>query len=140
MDPVARLEEAVKHRNAYEVEDALCEDYDSSRSEEYVAVLIELLGHEWHIKHEDIALELQRLRDPEAIGILRITAERKFGYLDFDDSKALARKCTWALADIGTEDARIALKEIAQLPDEEVAGYAQKRLERWEQEKERKRA
>jgi len=43
----------------------------------------------------------------------------------------LARKCTWALADIGTPSARSLLETLATNDNEIIAHYAQKRLEQW---------
>jgi hypothetical protein len=42
------------------------------------------------------------------------------------------------LADIGTEDAKQRLLEIAESDDREIASYAIKRLERWKEEFHRK--
>ena len=52
-------------------------------------------------------------------------------YVDYDNGYALARKCTWALADIGTVDAQERLRQLASCEDPEVAGYAQHRLDNW---------
>jgi hypothetical protein len=44
---------------------------------------------------------------------------------------ALVRKCTWALADIGTPEAKARLQDLAKSLNAQIAGYAQKRLDRW---------
>ena len=61
--------------------------------------------------------------------ILYSTAMRNFDYLDYDEDFGLARKCTWALADIGTPDAWQKLQNLARSQNEIIAGYAQKRLD-----------
>lgn len=103
-----------------------------------VPTLVELLLARWHTRHEDTALWLQQLRDPRAVDALFETAFSKFPHFEHDNSYALARKCTWALADIGTPEARAKLEEIARRADEEIAGYAQRRLDHWDSELDRK--
>ena len=61
-------------------------------------------------------------------------------YLDYDEFFGLARKCTWALADIGTPEANTALQELSQVDNQTIADYAQERLDKWEQELYRKNA
>jgi tetratricopeptide (TPR) repeat protein len=137
-NPIDRLKKAIKDKNGDEIESVLPKIDKNEKCKAYVDVLIELLGCDWHSRHEDIALELQRIKDPRAIPILRQTAERKFEYLSYVDSQALARKCIWALADIGTDDSKTALTEISCLSDKVISGYAKERLDCWEQEKPRK--
>lgn len=60
--------------------------------------------------------------------------------LDYENSYALARKCTWALADIGTADAKLALQNLSNVADQEISLYARKRLQQWSLEINRKRA
>jgi hypothetical protein len=79
------------------------------------------------------------LRDPSTADALAEAASMKHEYLDqLDDGHAFIRKCTWALADIGSPKARRHLERFAQAADPVVAGYAQKRLDQWEQELGRK--
>ena len=104
----------------------------------FVPYLVELIEADWHKRHEDIASCLQKSKDNRATPALLRTAIRKFDYLDYDNSYALARKCTWALADIGTQESRAALEVISRNDDETIAGYAIRRLERWQLEHDRK--
>lgn len=139
MNPVESLQKAFLARDGDAVEEALLKCLDIGEVADYISLLARLILEDWHFKHEDIALELQRLRPPSAIRSLSETAKRKFEYLDHDDSHALARKCTWALADIGTDEAKRELEILASFHDTEVAAYAQKRLVKWESETKRKR-
>jgi hypothetical protein len=102
------------------------------------SLLAALLLEPWHHQHEDIARALQELRVPSTAGALARAALVKHQYLAHDDSHALARKCTWALADIGSSEARAHLENLAQDADPEIAGYAQKRLDDWQRELNRK--
>lgn len=97
-------------------------------------LLVEALAMHWHTRHEDVALALQDLRDPRAVSVLYAAALTIHEYLAFDDGFSLARKCTWALADIGTREARSRLVDLAGADNPSIAGYAQRRLDRWKAE------
>jgi hypothetical protein len=101
-------------------------------------LLAALLVLPWHRKHEDIARALQQLRTPATADALAQAALMKHDYLAYDDSRALARKCTWALADIGSPQARVHLENLARVDDSKIAGYARKRLLNWDAELRRK--
>ncbi|TAK19468.1 MAG: hypothetical protein EPO40_33150 [Myxococcaceae bacterium] len=133
------MRHALQSRDPVEVECALLLANIGGISEHDVPTLCEILITPWHTRHEDVAGHLQRLRDPRSIDALSRAAVVKHAYLDYDDSHALARKCTWALADIGTREARSRLEALSCNSDAELAAYAQKRLNAWEEERPRKR-
>lgn len=66
------------------------------------------------------------------------TANVELEYFNYDDTKSLARKCIWALADIGTEKAKEKLVLLSNSSDTLIANYARKRLNNWELELSRK--
>jgi hypothetical protein len=132
------LEEAIVARSASDVESALTLLYQTKAMDGAAPVLIKLLALPWHRKHEDITRLLQQLRDPAAVEALYAAALKKHDYLAYDNSYALARKCTWALADIGTPEAFATLNLLATHRDPVIAQYAQKRIDRWEQESHRR--
>lgn len=101
-------------------------------------VFIDALRMPWHTRHEDLVSALQHMRAPEAVEALHAAATSSHTYLDYDEFFGLARKCTWALADIGTPAARSKLTDLANHPNPVIAGYARKRLERWDEELPRK--
>ncbi|NOU29645.1 MAG: hypothetical protein HOO96_17205 [Polyangiaceae bacterium] len=103
-------------------------------------VLALALEASWHTLHEDIARALQVHRDPRTVPALARAARTKHAYLAYDDSHAFARKCIWAMADVGTTEAHAHLQELAQEADPEIAGYARRRLARWDEERGRKGA
>jgi hypothetical protein len=140
-DPAAAfglLEEAARLGDAGSVECAIFIAWGRTGDVDVVPTLIDLLRSTRHKRHEDVARWLQELRDPRAIEALYATALSKHEYLEYDDSHALARKCTWALADIGTVEAQERLRVLARSEDPEIAGYAQRRLDRWTEEAYRK--
>ena len=97
---------------------------------------MELFDQDWHQLHEDLALSFQRKKSPLPIDLLYKNAYRE--ELDIFEYKPLARKCTWALADIGTPEAKAYLNKMANGSDPVVAAMAQKRLDNWERELPRK--
>ncbi len=99
------LESAIRLQNAALVERAVCEAFAAGLHPLYAEFLILLAEAPWHTRHEDVVRALQSLRSPTAVGALERTAHAVHAYLAYDDGLALARKCTWALADIGTPDA-----------------------------------
>jgi hypothetical protein len=111
-------------------------DFSALTSEEQTNLYIKLFDEDWHSDHENIALHFQHTRDPLATDTLFKTATRNF-YKDFDHLP-LSRKCTWALADIGTEKAKQYLVQLTSCGDLEIEGYAKKRLAYWEAEAGRK--
>lgn len=137
-DNLRKLYNAIKAKDAEQVDIALDKCFESSFPSEYVPALIELLGKSWHYRHEDIVSVLQQLKDSRAVDALYEEAHSEYEYLNYDDCYGLARKCTWALADIGTPEAKAKLQELAQESNQFVAEYAQKRLNNWEEEKSRK--
>lgn len=100
-----RLESALSSRNPKQVEFAVNDAFPVLHSV-HVPALIALAEAPWHERHEDIVRALQILRSPEAVGALERTTLSNHEYLANDNNYALARKCTWALADIGTVEAK----------------------------------
>lgn len=116
---------AYNEKNADDVEYSLTVAYKFNLiTERYVDILCKLLESSWHYRHEDIAKILQSMKSPSSIEYLYRTALTKFEYLEYDNSYALARKCMWALGDIGTDKAIERLKLLANSEDEELRGYA----------------
>lgn len=136
--PAELLADAVRRRDADDLEDHLDEAWSQGLGPEVVPALCAALQARWHARHEDIALALQELRAPGAVAALFETARSDVPYTPYDYSDALARKCCWALADTGTQEARAALGDLVRDARPVVAGYAQRRLDRWELELDRK--
>lgn len=148
LDPVARpglieseLRASLVARDPDAVTDALVlAGFFERVTVDLAPLLAELLLLPWHYEHENIALTLQGLRVPGTADALAQAALVRHDYLDSDDSHAFARKCTWALADIGSPEARAHLENLARADDAEIAAYAQKRLDNWDRELSRKGA
>lgn len=132
------LASAIDSRSDIAVESAMAEAVDAGFHPVHEQSLIILADAPWHSRHEDVVLALQRLRCPAAVEVLEKTAHATHAYLEYDEDFALARKCTWALADIGTPTAHEALWRLAGSDNSLIAGYAQKRLDNWQKELPRK--
>ncbi|MBO9464330.1 hypothetical protein J7443_03735 [Tropicibacter sp. R15_0] len=95
-------------------------------------LIIRVLREDWHTRHEDLVQSIHWDRVAGAEEILEYRTEHFPAYLKrLDNGYALARKCTWALADIGGARAHRALKRIANREDPVIAEFAEKRLRNW---------
>jgi hypothetical protein len=138
MDAVTVLEAAVRLQNGDLAETAVFQAFSSGLHAVHSQLLIILAEAPWHSRHEDVVRALQQLHSPAAVDALERTAYAVHNYLAYDDGFALARKCTWAPADIGTPEAQQALTRLASGDNAVIASYAQKRLTNWQNELRRK--
>ena len=99
------------------------------RSLRVTPILCSLLIRNDHESHEDLADTLQDLRDPRSVECLFDRVQRRLPYLDYNDSAALARKCVWALHDIGTVEAIEKLDALSNDPREEISNEVAARLQ-----------
>lgn len=126
-----QLEGAFRGKNADLFEVSLTECFVHGQLDGLCNLLIRALPQEWHTRHEDVVSAIQELRCSHAISALEKRAIESPDYLTWDTNLALSRKCLWALADIGTYDARCALERLATATDPLVREYARKRLVCW---------
>lgn len=108
------------------------------RPPDYGPILASLLLCTNHQRNEDIAQTLQWEKDPRTVEALYQAAATIHDHLHYDEFFNVARKCTWALADIGTPEARAKLQLLAKSENLTIAGYAQKRIVKWDRELPRK--
>lgn len=91
------LRDAAGRRDELDLELALIVCFTFGFTVGYLDLLIQLAGMDWHLKHEDAVEGLGELRSPLAIDALVDATWWVPQYLAFDESRALARKATWAL-------------------------------------------
>jgi len=103
-----------------------------SRDEEILLLLCDIFESDWHTRHEDMASSFQFIRNPIAAKPLFNIAFSDFDYCRWNDNYPLQRKCTWALADIGTDEAKQYLKQIEQKSNQTIASFASERLKNWD--------
>lgn len=137
-DVQSLLQRALHAHDAEAVEDALVAAESISCQPELVPLLIKLLESPWHYKHEDIVRLFQKWKVPESVEALYGAALVEYEYLKFDENFGLARKCTWALADIGTPGAYEKLQLLTAHDNSIIAYHAQQRIDNWEKERARK--
>lgn len=89
----------------------------------------QLFSMNWHQLHEELASGFQKAAHPATAEF--IFEQVASGDIPEFDYKPCSRKCVWALADIGTAEAKAYLEELSQSKNEHVSGFAQRRLSRW---------
>gem|GEM_PF-1994119 len=128
--PLSDLEIAFKQQDSKALEVALGDAFNNGLLEVSAPVLIDLCRTRWHTCHEDVVSALQKVGDVSAVEAIEEAAYVDFAYLNYDDYFGLARKATWALADIGGISAKEALQRIATSPNSVKAAYANKKIGR----------
>ena len=108
-----------------------------SRDDEILKMMCEILQEDWHYSHEDLARSFQSARNPIPIKTLYNVALSDL-HTEYEEYYPLQRKCVWAIADIGTEEAKSYLFKIEAEANEIVSSFATKRLQNWEKEIDRK--
>ena len=90
----------------------------------------------WHGAHDNIASGFQVRSHPNTAKFLyeQIISNS----IPEFDYKPVTRKCIWALADIGTDEAKDFIVKLTELKDQTINAYAIKRLENWDNELGRK--
>lgn len=96
-----------------------------------------LFRGDWHNLHDQIASNFQQRRHPSTTQfIYEQIIKAKIPEFDY---KPVSRKLTWALADIGTKEAKGYLHKLSTFKDPLIQEFALKRLNNWENEHSRKR-
>jgi len=115
-------------------EDAVRElmDAESAIAARDAVSLSRLLLEESHELHEEIVFELGLIGDPCAIDAIARAVRIPFGYLiAWDNLHEFQRKCAYALARIGTPEARTALESLASEADPFLKEYGEEGLQHW---------
>lgn len=96
----------------------------------FVDILCKLLKEKWHYRHENIVNVLQELKSSKSVQTLYEVIFIKYDYLHkVDECHALARKCIWALGEMGTHEAYDKLLLVFNnIKDEYVKAVTKKQL------------
>lgn len=97
---------------------------------EQLRPILSIAREEWHGSHEDIVFALASLKTPEALPVFASLVNVRFGYLSWDDARALAVKCIWGLGTLGTLEAVAELAKILCAGEPILAMNAKRQLER----------
>ncbi|MEV4604364.1 HEAT repeat domain-containing protein [Amycolatopsis sp. NPDC049253] len=125
------LQEAVDAHSSDDVALALIVAFQFDISGVHIPLLVSLGFSDWHKSHEDVVEALSGLRDPTTLAVLIYLANHIPEYLNWDESRALARKAIWAIGEIPGEKSRRALDGLSKSDDEIVRESALEQIERW---------
>lgn len=97
-----------------------------------VSLLTRLLLMHDHERHEDIVFELGLIGDGAAVPAIAQAVSIPFDSLvRWGNVPEFQRKCAYALARIGTLEARVALEQMAASSDPDLREYGAEGLSRW---------
>lgn len=99
---LALLKTIIAEQDVEGLSHALTIAYKDGVDKDYTDILVYLLGESWHTEEENIVGLLEEAADPKSIDILYNTA---INIPDYDEMRALAKKCIWALWAIDTPEA-----------------------------------
>lgn len=115
------LEEAIANKDSVQLSNVIALIYWDGGDKSYTDTLLLLLDEKWHISEEDIVGVLEEIKDPKSIEKLYETA---VNIPDYDDMRALAKKCMWALSAINTPESVEKLQLLQNLNDEIISENA----------------
>ncbi|TKG87735.1 hypothetical protein EYV94_27970 [Puteibacter caeruleilacunae] len=113
-ETLSLLEDNVRDKDAKGLANILAVIYNDGADSDYTSILLSLLDETWHTSEEDIVEILELIKDPESVQKLYDVA---VNVPDYDEMRALAKKCMWALSAISTPDAINKLKVLAKSDD-----------------------
>jgi hypothetical protein len=122
------LSRALRDKDGVGVEFGLYLGFRFGTSPDYLTPLLGLAEGDWHQRHEDVVLALEKLLDPSSIDVLSRVACTMYDYLAYDGSRALRVKSVYAISKIPALEAVAALKRLWQCGDDVTAPLAKERL------------
>lgn len=128
---IGLLKECMNERNPEYVEIALMIGFKHSLFTKAVQDdLMNLLKEDWHRKHEDIVRVIQEVGDFKAADVLYETCLKKYEYLAYNNSEALARKCIKALGKIGGIEVKEKLLLLSKCEDDYIRKTSLEQLQK----------
>lgn len=135
---IQQFKEIIHTQNEVKATEYFSLDFSLFSKEEELEMDKELFLETWHYLHDQLATGFQYSKSETLTEFLYdVIVNQKITEYD-KESKAVARKCVWALADIGTTEAKLYLEKLTRFEDKMIVSFAQKRLDNWEQELARK--
>lgn len=113
-ETLSLLKENVKNKDQEGLETTLAVLFYDGADNDYTDILLQLLDEKWHISEEDIISILELIKDPKSIDKLY---EFAIDFPDYDEMRAIAKKCIWALSAINTPEAIQKLKLLEKVDD-----------------------
>lgn len=125
-ETLSLLKDNVADKNGNGLANTLAIICNDGADRDYTDILLQLLDEKWHISEEDIVSILELIKDPKSINKLYEVA---INVPDYDDMRALAKKCMWALSAINTPEAIQMLRLLQNVDDPIIKENATFQLE-----------
>lgn len=119
------LRKSIDERDAKALSYNLSIIWRDGADRDFTDLLLHLLSQSWHQSEEDIVEILGIIRDPKSVEKLY---EIAVNVPDYDEMRALAKKCIWSLWEIRTEDAIEKLVKLSKSDDIIIKENAENRL------------
>ena len=125
-ETLSLLKENIQNKDQKGLSCTLAVIYNDGADEDYTDTLLSLLENKWHKLEEDIVGILEIIKDPKSIIKLYDLA---INIPDYDDMRALAKKCMWAMSAVNTAEAIKKLKLLQKSNDPIIKENASFQLE-----------
>lgn len=125
-ETLSLLKDNVANKNEKGLANTLAVIFYDGADSDYTDILLHLLDEKWHISEEDIISVLELIKDPKSVDKL---FEVALDVPDYDDMRAIAKKCIWALSAINTPEAIQKLKLLEKVDDPIIKENATFQLE-----------
>lgn len=125
-ETLSLLKENVKNEDQEGLETTLSVLFYDGADADYTDILLQLLDEKWHTSEEDIISVLELIKDPKSVDKLYEVA---LDVPDYDDMRAIAKKCMWALSAVNTPEAIQKLKLLEKVDDPIIKENATFQLE-----------
>lgn len=126
LETLSLLKKNVENRDVKGLSNTLAVIYKDGADSDFTGLLLSLLDEDWHTSEEDIVGILEIIKDPKSVDKLYDVA---VNVPDYDDMRALAKKCMWALSSINTPEAVEKLKLLRESNDPIIKENATFQLE-----------
>lgn len=113
-ETLSLLKDNVKNKNDKGLANTLAVICNDGADSDYTDILLQLLDEQWHTSEEDIISVLELIKDPKSVDKIYEVA---LAVPDYDDMRAIAKKCMWALSAINTPEAVQKLKLLEKVDD-----------------------
>lgn len=106
-----------------------CSINDADRKAQVLNGLLAMPGHELH---QQVAMEIQRLKSASSVAVIEAVLESGFDYLQYtcSEDEVIAKWFSHALASIGTPEAIALIRKFAVSDNAGIASEMQYRLQR----------
>ncbi|MBY0536941.1 MAG: HEAT repeat domain-containing protein [Chitinophagaceae bacterium] len=113
-ETLSLLKDNIANKDDKGLANTLAVMYNDGADNDYTDILLQLLDEKWHTSEEDIISVLELIKDPKSVDKLYEVA---LDVPDYDDMRAIAKKCMWALSAINTSEAIQKLKLLEKVDD-----------------------